>query len=65
MDSKCSMKCMFYQIIRKDGKYKGFCDYLGKFYDELSPEELEERTSNCEHHKEFTGFALFQNDVTG
>jgi hypothetical protein len=56
---------MFYRVIKKGEKFNGFCDWYGKFFSELSPEELEERTSNCEHYKEFTGFALFQDDVTG
>lgn len=55
------MKCMFYRVIKKD-KFRGFCDRFGQFFDELTPKELEERTNNCEHHKEFKGFALFQDD---
>ena len=33
-DSKCNVKCMFYRVICKDGKFKGFCDFYGQYFSE-------------------------------
>ncbi len=51
--SKCSCKCIYYRVIKKQGKNKGFCDWYGKFFEEMSKDEIKERTENCAFYKEF------------
>ena len=43
---------MYYHILEKRGNYKGFCDYDGIYFSELTKEKLEERTTGCPYYKE-------------
>lgn len=53
MESKCNTKCMYYKILEKDRKYKGFCDHYGVFFESLTEKELKERTEGCEFCKSY------------
>jgi len=49
---KCNSKdCMYYNLIKKNGKYKGFCDYNNQFFEEMSPQMILEREENCTDQK--------------
>jgi len=48
---KCGNKCRYYRVIRKGGKFKGFCDFNGLFFEEIKKEEMIERMENCKDYK--------------
>lgn len=49
---KCNPNdCMYYTVIKKGGKYKGFCDIYSQFFSEMPPNVLLEREEFCTEQK--------------